>query len=78
MIPWLWPMARAVTAPEKLRKLIASSRFHSDFRVSCSFGVTQYRPGEETADGLIQRADLLMYQAKRLGRNRVEHDLEPT
>lgn len=39
--------------------------------ISLSIGVAQYRPGEKIVD-LIARADAALYQAKQLGRNRVE------
>jgi two-component system, cell cycle response regulator len=38
--------------------------------LTCSFGATQYRQGENM-DSLLQRADSLLYQAKHLGRDRV-------
>lgn len=40
-------------------------------KISLSIGVAQYRPGERIND-LISRADSALYQAKQLGRNRVE------
>lgn len=43
-------------------------------RLSVSFGVTQFLPGETKAS-LLRRADDLLYQAKRRGRNRVETDM---
>ncbi|NEX64342.1 GGDEF domain-containing protein [Noviherbaspirillum galbum] len=39
--------------------------------ISLSIGVAQYRPGEKIED-LMSRADSALYQAKQLGRNRVE------
>lgn len=39
--------------------------------ISLSIGVAQYRPGDTVTD-LIARADAALYQAKQLGRNRVE------
>lgn len=39
--------------------------------ISLSIGVAQYRSGEKITD-LISRADSALYQAKQLGRNRVE------
>ncbi|GKW50186.1 GGDEF domain-containing protein [Halomonas sp. NCCP-2165] len=38
---------------------------------TCSAGFARYRPGE-SPDALIQRADQALYQAKQLGRDRVE------
>lgn len=39
--------------------------------LTASFGVAAWRPGE-TAEDLVARADRTMYEAKRLGKNRVE------
>ncbi|WP_161428491.1 MULTISPECIES: GGDEF domain-containing protein [Vibrio] len=38
--------------------------------ITASFGVVEYQP-METVDNLIDRADKLLYEAKKLGRNRV-------
>lgn len=43
-------------------------------QVSVSFGVTQLRPGDRM-DTLLRRADILLYAAKKKGRNRVEADM---
>jgi diguanylate cyclase (GGDEF)-like protein len=58
----------ALALAEKLRNLIARHIFSTQSRITCSFGVTSYRPPEE-ADLFIQRADDALYQAKQGGRN---------
>ena len=69
--------ARAVS--ESIRKLLYGTDFglrrdsSSIGQVSVSFGVTQLLSGDSMAD-LINRADELLYRAKKLGRNRVETD----
>ncbi len=40
-------------------------------QVTASFGVAERREGAETADDLVRDADGALYEAKRLGRNRV-------
>lgn len=56
---------------EKLRSLIGDFRFHETGRVTCSFGVTAFRPGESMKE-FVARADKALYLAKTGGRNRVE------
>jgi diguanylate cyclase (GGDEF)-like protein len=43
-------------------------------RVTISVGVAEARVGHESAEDVIRRADLALYQAKRSGRNRVVAD----
>lgn len=57
----------AQTIAERLRKRIESQQ-HFGFIITCSFGVTSLR-NEDNADTLLQRADQLLYDSKRLGRN---------
>ena len=51
---------------------------HADFddladgiHLTASFGVTEYMPEDESLDMVINRADRLLYKAKKEGRNRV-------
>ena len=53
---------------EKLRCLIEKYDFRIDQKVTCSFGVSCYKAGEEIS-ALMQRADQALYQAKDGGRN---------
>jgi diguanylate cyclase (GGDEF)-like protein/PAS domain S-box-containing protein len=58
---------------EKLRLLVERSVFWvkgEAIRVTLSGGATLARPGD-TVTGLVERADLLMYKAKKAGKNRV-------
>jgi len=58
---------------EKLRLLVERSVFWvkgDPIRVRLSGGATLARPGDTVA-GLVERADLLMYKAKKAGKNRV-------
>lgn len=57
----------AVFAAEKLRRLVAES----PSKVSCSFGVAEWRSGESPTE-LISRADKALYRAKENGRNQVQ------
>lgn len=53
---------------EKLRKLIESYDFSEVDSLTCSFGVTEYLPGDDQ-ESLVKRADSNLYLAKQSGRN---------
>jgi diguanylate cyclase (GGDEF)-like protein len=55
---------------ERLRAAVESHLFPAVGRVTCSFGLSQARPGESAA-ALIARVDEALYRAKDGGRNRV-------
>ncbi|MBO3761236.1 EAL domain-containing protein [Ciceribacter sp. L1K22] len=55
----------------------ASVTYHGhDCRVGASIGIAVKRGPEERADQLLVNADIALYDAKRRGRNRVEHYTE--
>jgi diguanylate cyclase (GGDEF)-like protein len=58
---------------ERLRNEIAHTRFGSDglssHTVTASFGVVEFRSGEDL-DEAVRRADEMLYSAKRSGKNR--------
>ncbi len=62
--------SEALKLAEKLRELVESTGFAGVGRLSCSFGVAQFKP-DDTADTLAGRADQALYYAKTSGRNRV-------
>jgi diguanylate cyclase (GGDEF)-like protein len=57
---------------ERLRRVIEETRFGSGNlrrrKITASFGVAEYRAGEELEEA-IRRADAMLYAAKRNGRN---------
>ena len=55
---------------EGLRLTLSSHEFGEAGRVTSSFGVAEYNPGEPIS-GMLKRADMALYQAKQEGRNRV-------
>lgn len=64
---------------ERLRQDIERTRFAGlpdPVTVTASFGVAQWRGGEDILD-VMQRADRMLYAAKRNGRNRVAVDPAP-
>jgi two-component system, cell cycle response regulator len=72
-------LAHAGIFAERIRELVASTPLvwqGAEFRVTISVGVasTSTKP-YESVHALFERADQLMYQAKRAGRNRVQHDV---
>ncbi|WP_431638128.1 diguanylate cyclase [Dyella sp. KULCS107] len=44
--------------------------------ITVSLGVTELRPSDRSLDQLLRRADRALYEAKKLGRNRVEQLLD--
>lgn len=60
----------AYNLAESLRKLIESFPFSDVGQVTCSFGVTEFREGDDH-DEMLKRADKNMYLAKEAGRNHV-------
>ncbi|OGR24692.1 MAG: hypothetical protein A2139_13025 [Desulfobacca sp. RBG_16_60_12] len=61
----------AVALGERIKQRWEETTF-AEFsaRVTSSFGVSAYQPGD-TVSSLIDRADLALYEAKRLGKNQV-------
>jgi diguanylate cyclase (GGDEF)-like protein len=55
---------------ERLRSAVETCDFAEAGTVTCSFGVTEFRPDDDQ-DSMINRADHNLYQAKNSGRNRV-------
>jgi diguanylate cyclase (GGDEF)-like protein len=63
----------AQVVAEALRALMISLGFPSvkgEVKVTCSFGVAEFQPGD-SVDTMLKRADLALYEAKTGGRNRV-------
>lgn len=58
----------AMQAAEKLRGLIEKHPFPVNGRITCSFGVSQYRESD-TPETITARADDALYAAKAAGRN---------
>ncbi len=61
---------------ERCRKLVAATSVAADIRVTASIGVTAVRAGD-SAEGIIARADRLLYESKAKGRNRITSDSLP-
>lgn len=61
----------AARLAERLRALVADCPMPAVGRISASYGVAQWQPGE-TPDSWFRRLDQALYRAKAAGRNRVE------
>ncbi len=65
------PLEQAVAMLEGYRLQIEELYYPEGIEVTCSFGVAQYRQGDDL-DTLIARADEKLYLAKTGGKNRIE------
>lgn len=64
-------LAGALNLAEKMRASMANAKYPVQHHVTASFGVAEYRSGENAATW-FKRADSALYRAKSNGRNRVE------
>lgn len=65
-----WTVAEQVRETIGTRRIVRRRTGEEIDRVTMSFGVAQFRPGD-SAESLLARADSALYRAKRDGRNRV-------
>jgi diguanylate cyclase (GGDEF)-like protein len=66
----LFGLAQARDLAESLRIAVAKEQIGEVRTVTCSFGATEYRKGDD-APSLLKRVDECMYEAKENGRNQV-------
>jgi len=60
----------ALFVAEKLRATIDGHIFTNDLKITCSFGISQYRTTDD-AHSLFRRADEALYESKKTGKNKV-------
>lgn len=73
-------VAAACELGERLREVVAQSPLRwgsAEVRMTVSIGIAGLRAGERQADDWLARADALLYEAKREGRNRVKAEPQP-
>ncbi|MDD5118841.1 MAG: cache domain-containing protein [Sulfuricurvum sp.] len=61
----------AVEIAQRIRHFIAEHSFDTVGTMTVSIGVVQYR-ADESMESFVKRSDIALYQAKELGRNRIE------
>ena len=69
----------ALAVAEELRKALAEEPMQgtgveTPFHITACFGVAEFRSEDADGGSLLARADVALYRAKALGRNRVEFD----
>jgi len=62
---------QAILAAERLRVAVQDHSFPRRKRLTVSIGVSSFPADGESEDELLKKADAALYQAKKLGRNRV-------
>ena len=61
----------AISLAEKLRQKIEKHTFDKVKNITCSFGVTNYKNGDNP-ETIMMRVDKQLYKAKQNGRNKIE------
>ena len=62
------PIDHAEALAHKLKELCEHHDFNHINRLTCSFGVAQYRKGD-SKESIAKRVDEMLYTAKNSGRN---------
>lgn len=68
------PIAGAKVFADRLCELLQGLHFHhegKDFTITVSIGVSTHNGGKDSIHGIIDRADIALYNAKNTGRNQV-------
>lgn len=68
-------MDQAYIVAQKLRVAIQENEFPVIKKLTCSFGVSQYRSKDKNSDAVIKKADEALYVSKENGRNMVSTKL---
>lgn len=68
------PQEGAMTLLGKLNDLLLQTMIDKNWPVTCSMGVVTFPMAPESVDRIIQRADALLYAAKRGGKNQIRYE----
>lgn len=66
-------ISQSIDMTERMRDCIQKNKYAEDENITCSFGLVSLQKSED-ANSLMQRADNLLYQAKKRGKNTVVHE----
>lgn len=72
------PIDQALQVAERLRERVAGAKLcpvSTTRQGTISGGLSEFLPSDRAAEEVISRADRLLYQAKRSGRNQIVHNL---
>ncbi len=64
-------LKEAITSSNNIRKHIENLEHKTAGKITCSFGVSEYKEGDDITS-IFERCDKALYKAKENGRNRVE------
>ncbi|MCW8900793.1 MAG: GGDEF domain-containing protein [Gammaproteobacteria bacterium] len=64
-------LSEAADNAKRICKIIAEASMPSGHKLTCSFGVAQFRIDCDTPDSIFERADNALYESKKRGKNRV-------
>ena len=62
---------QSIKIADNIRQIIENHSFVDGLKVTCSFGVSEFKD-DDTGESLLKRVDDALYMAKENGRNRVE------
>lgn len=64
-------LAIAADIASRIRLAIESATMTKQIKITISVGISRFRPDDDTAQTVFERADQSLYNSKRRGRNRI-------
>jgi diguanylate cyclase (GGDEF)-like protein len=65
--------AAAAFVIHKLQRMLTAAMHENNFPVTFSVGLVTFDPVPENTEQMVQKADALMYEVKRQGKNAIRH-----